>query len=189
MPPAKPLWKWTAQEIATATHAGTISATDVVESVLARIDEVNPSLNAVVEILADEARQRARSLDKSAQTKGRLHGVPVTIKINIDQKGHATSNGIKAFEHLIATSDAPIIRNLQAEGAIIIGRTNTPEFSFRADTDNPLYGRTFNPWENISRLAAHLVVRGLRLWQAWARWRMVMILAARSAFRRLQTVR
>lgn len=146
MPPAKPLWKWTAQEIATATHAGTISATDVVESVLARIDEVNPSLNAVVEILADEARQRARSLDKSAQTKGRLHGVPVTIKINIDQKGHATSNGIKAFEHLIATSDAPIIRNLQAEGAIIIGRTNTPEFSFRADTDNPLYGRTFNPW-------------------------------------------
>ena len=70
----------------------------------------------------------------------------MTIKINIDQQGHATSNGIKAFEHLIATSDAPIIRNLQAEGAIIIGRTNTPEFSFRADTDNPLYGRTFNPW-------------------------------------------
>ena len=70
MPPAKPLWKWTAQEIVTATHASTISATDVVGSVLARIDEVNPSLNAVVEILADEARQHARSLDKSAQTKG-----------------------------------------------------------------------------------------------------------------------
>ena len=115
--------------------------------------------------------------------------MPVTIKINIDQKGHATSNGIKAFEHLIATSDAPIIRNLQAEGAIIIGRTNTPEFSFRADTDNPLYGRTFNPWgKHISAGgssggAGAAVMAGMG---ALAHGNDIG--GSRSAFQRLQTV-
>lgn len=146
MLPDQPLWQWTAKEIVTATHAGIISATDVVDAALSRLDDVNPSLNAVVEILADDARQHASTLDKKSQNKGNLHGVPVTIKINVDQKGYATSNGVKAFEDVIAPDDAPIIRHLREAGAIIIGRTNTPEFSFRADTDNPIYGRTYNPW-------------------------------------------
>ena len=93
-----------------------------------------------------EARADAAALDASDGPKGALHGVPVTIKINVDQKGHATSNGVAALKDVIASEDAAVVRNLKDAGAVVIGRTNTPEFSFRADTDNPLYGRTYNPW-------------------------------------------
>ena len=146
MSDTKPLWQWSAGEIAAETRAGHLSASEVTEAALARMEEVNPTLNAVVENLAEEARAEAASLDASDGPTGALHGVPVTIKINVDQKGHATSNGVPAFKDLIAPDDAPVVRNLKAAGAVIIGRTNTPEFSFRADTDNPLYGRTHNPW-------------------------------------------
>lgn len=145
-PTSRPLWQWTAGEIAAATRAGQITAREVTEAALARMDAVNPALNAVVERLADEALAEAAALDASDAPKGPLHGVPVTIKVNVDQKGHATTNGVAAFRDLIAPDDAPVVRNLRAAGAIVIGRTNTPEFSFRADTDNPLYGRTHNPW-------------------------------------------
>lgn len=141
-----PLWQWAASDIVAATHSGTLTALDVTEAALSRAEEVNPALNAVVESLADEARAQAAALDSSDAQKGPLHGVPVTIKINVDQQGHATSNGVLAFKDLIAAEDAPVVRNLKAAGAVVIGRTNTPEFSFRADTDNPLYGRTHNPW-------------------------------------------
>lgn len=142
----KPLWQWSASEIAAATRDGSLSAVEAVDAAIARMEEVNPELNAVVESLADEAWADARALDASDGVKGPLHGVPVTIKINVDQKGHCTSNGVPAFKDIIATHDAPIVSNLKAAGAVIIGRTNTPEFSFRADTDNPLFGRTHNPW-------------------------------------------
>lgn len=141
-----PLWQWSASDIATATRSGSLSAREVTDAAIARMDTINPDLNAVVESLADEARADAASLDASSAPKGRLHGVPVTIKINVDQKGHATSNGVVAMKDLIAPEDAAVVRNLKAAGAVVIGRTNTPEFSFRADTDNPLFGRTQNPW-------------------------------------------
>lgn len=143
---SRPIWQWSAAEIANATHQGTLTAREATDAALARLDEVNPQLNAVVDVLADEARANAARLDASDAPKGPLHGVPVTIKINVDQKGCATSNGVVAFKDLIAPDDAPVVRNLKAAGAVIIGRTNTPEFSFRADTDNPLFGRTHNPW-------------------------------------------
>ncbi len=141
-----PLWQWSASEIAFATQDGSLTAIEVTEAAIARLDEVNPDLNAVVENLSDTARTEAEALDASDGCKGPLHGVPVTIKINVDQKGQSTSNGVLAFKDVIAPDDASVVRNLKAAGAIVIGRTNTPEFSFRADTDNPLYGRTHNPW-------------------------------------------
>jgi amidase len=141
-----PLWQWSATQIATATQDGNLTVIEATEAAIARMEEVNPDLNAVVENLADAARAEAKALDASDGPKGPLHGVPVTIKINVDQKGHATSNGVPAFKDMIAPDDAPVVRNLKAAGAIVIGRTNTPEFSFRADTDNPLYGQTHNPW-------------------------------------------
>ncbi|MEP4198818.1 MAG: amidase family protein [Aliishimia sp.] len=141
-----PLWQWSATEIATSTRDSSLTAIEVTEAAIARMEEVNPDLNAVVENLADAARDEAKVLDAKDGPKGPLHGVPVTIKINVDQKGQATSNGVPAFKDLIAAGDAPVVRNLKAAGAVVIGRTNTPEFSFRADTDNPLYGRTHNPW-------------------------------------------
>lgn len=77
---------------------------------------------------------------------GPLHGLPVTIKENIDQANLPNPNGVPAFADLVATEDAPLVRNLRTAGAIVIGRTNTPEFSMRGTTDNPLQGRTRNPW-------------------------------------------
>jgi amidase len=76
------------------------------------------------------------------------HGVPVTIKINIDVEGQANSNGVVAFKDNIATGDSPVVANLKKAGAIIIGLTNTPEFSMRGFTDNPLHGPTKNPWDH-----------------------------------------
>ncbi|MEY8841091.1 amidase, partial [Cribrihabitans sp. XS_ASV171] len=109
----------------------------------------NPDLNAVVQSCAEQALNRARDLDRARAEgagTGPLFGVPVTIKVNVDQEGYATTNGVPALKDLIAPGDAPVVANLQKAGAVVIGRTNTPEFSFRADTDNPLHGRTHNPW-------------------------------------------
>ncbi|MCJ8310132.1 MAG: amidase family protein [Rhizobiaceae bacterium] len=142
-----PLWQLSATEIANATRAGELTALEVTEAALARLEEINPTLNAVVANLADEARRDAEALDQGGSASDLpLHGVPVTIKVNVDQKGHPTTNGVPAYKDNTAPEDAPIVRNLKRAGAIVIGRTNTPEYSFRADTDNPLYGRTHNPW-------------------------------------------
>lgn len=143
------LWQLSAAETAARTRAGEMSAEQAVAAALARMHAVNTALNAVVEDLGGEALERARALDAAraaGAAPGPLFGVPVTIKINVDQKGHATSNGVTALRDLIAPDDAPVVANLQNAGAVVIGRTNTPEFSFRADTDNPLFGRTHNPW-------------------------------------------
>lgn len=140
------LWRLDATEIVAGISAGNFNATDVTEAALARMEAVNPDLNAVVVPLDNEARATAQALDASDGPKGPLHGVPVTIKINVDQTGQATSNGVVALKDLIAPDDAPLVASLRRAGAVIIGRTNTPEFSFRADTDNPLHGRTHNPW-------------------------------------------
>ncbi|MCK5500539.1 MAG: amidase, partial [Tritonibacter mobilis] len=131
------LWRLSADELSPLTRSGEIRPSEAVASALARMDAVNPALNAVVEDLRDEALARAEVLDSTPEAaRGPLHGVPVTIKINVDQTGHATSNGIPALKDLIAPDDAPVVQNLERAGAVVIGRTNTPEFSFRADTDN-----------------------------------------------------
>ncbi|MCC6001168.1 MAG: amidase [Pararhodobacter sp.] len=144
-----PLWQLSAAELAAHTRDGSITAEAAVADAVARMRAVNPELNAVVTDTGDAALEAARALDRaraSGAEAGPLHGVPVTIKINVDQAGQASSNGVMALKDLIAPDDAPVVRNLQAAGAVIIGRTNTPEFSFRADTDNPIFGRTHNPW-------------------------------------------
>jgi amidase len=145
----RPLWQLRACDLARLTRAGDLTAEAATEAAVGRMREANPKLNAVVEDLGDEALERARSLDRARRqgaSPGPLFGVPVTIKSNVDQKGHATSNGLPALEDAIAADDAPVVRNLERAGAVVIGRTNTPEFSFRAETDNPLFGRTHNPW-------------------------------------------
>ena len=144
-----PLWQYSASQIATATQNGDISAEVAVRAAVARMRYINPELNAVVEDLGEAAIERAAKLDhqrSAGQPCGPLHGVAVTVKINVDQAGHATSNGVVALKDNMAHQDAPVVRNLTKAGAVVIGRTNTPEFSFRADTDNPLHGRTHNPW-------------------------------------------
>ncbi|WP_171228371.1 amidase family protein [Ruegeria sp. HKCCA4008] len=143
------IWRLSATDLTTLTRRGDLSATEAVRASIERMDEVNPHLNAVVEDLREQALERAEALDNAragGKPTGPLHGVPVTIKVNVDQKGHATTNGVVALKDVIAPDDAPVVSNLLKAGAVVVGRTNTPEFSFRADTDNPLYGRTHNPW-------------------------------------------
>lgn len=146
-----PLWQWSACDLAEAIAGGKISAEDVVGATVARMRETNGAINAVVDDLGDEAMREAEAHDKTLKASGPigpLHGVPVTIKENVDQKGRATPNGVTGFKDVIAPDDAPLVKNLKRAGAIVIGRTNTPEFSFRGTTVNELHGRTFNPWND-----------------------------------------
>lgn len=143
------LWRWDATTMAGAVRRRQVSAGELVEACLARTAEVNPRLNAITVELAVAARAAADRADAAVargDVLGPLHGVPVTIKENVDQAGCATTNGTVAYRDLVATDDSPVVRNLTAAGAIVIGRTNTPGFSFRLDTDNELRGRTWNPW-------------------------------------------
>ncbi|MCP3990016.1 MAG: amidase [Actinomycetia bacterium] len=143
------LWKLGAVELAAGIKAGDYTCVEVTESVLGRIEAKNPALNAIVFDQTEEARAQAVEADRAVAANeplGPLHGVPVTIKENVDQVGTPTTNGVPAFADNVATSDAPVVRNLRNAGAIFVGRTNTPEFSMRGTTDNPLRGRTYNPW-------------------------------------------
>lgn len=144
------LWRLSAVELAAGIRQREYSSREVVASVAARIAARNAELNAIVYDYSDEAMQAAEQADAAlaaGSEVGPLHGVPVTIKENVDQQGKPTPNGVPAFEEIIAPADAPIVANLRGAGAIVIGRTNTPELSMRATTDNPLHGRTYNPWD------------------------------------------
>jgi amidase len=145
----EPIWRWSATRITAAIRSRNISAGEALDACLARMAAVNPRLNAVTVDLSQSARAAAAQADRAVakgEPLGALHGVPVTIKENVDQEGCATTNGVVGFQHIIAKSDSPIVANWKRAGAIIIGRTNTPAFSFRLDTVNDLRGRTYSPW-------------------------------------------
>ena len=145
------LWGRSAVELAELIRTRKVTCVEVMESVLGRIAEHNHRINAIVLDCSEEAMRSAVRRDRDIDhgvPLGPLHGVPVTIKENIDVEGQATPNGLPAFANLVAEEDAPVVRNLLEAGAIIVGRTNTPELSMRATTDNPLRGRTFNPWDD-----------------------------------------
>lgn len=144
-----PLWQLSATEQAAGIREGKFTATTLVESVLERIAQKNPELNAIVDPLDEQALLAAEQADDAVaggEQLGSLHGVPVTVKVNVDTKGRPTTNGMEVFKDVIAPDNSPIVQNLLNAGAIIIGRTNTPEMSMRLTTDNPLYGLTRNPW-------------------------------------------
>ena len=144
------IWQWSAVETAAAIRTGKTSAVEVMAAHQARLHEANPAVNAVVIDLSEAAMQQAKAADAArarGDTLGPLHGVPVTVKINVDVQGQANSNGVVAFKDVIAPADAPVVANLKKAGAIILGLTNTPEFSMRGFTDNPLHGQTLNPWD------------------------------------------
>ena len=142
------LWQYDATDLARLIRTGQASAREAVDSVLARLHKVNPAINAVVRVLEDDARAQAETAD-AARARGHalppLHGVPVTTKINVDQAGLPTDNGVIPLKDLIAKEDSPVVANLKHAGAIIVGRTNAPAFSMRIFTDNALHGRTLNP--------------------------------------------
>ena len=142
------IWEQTAQIIAQKIQMREISAEEVTRSALDRLAEVNPSINAVVDNFDQEAIGVAQSIDHKinvGETVGILAGVPVTVKVNVDQIGRATTNGLRLQKDQIASKDNPVVANLRKAGAVIIGRTNTPAFSLRWFTRNSLHGHTKNP--------------------------------------------
>ena len=142
------LWRLQASEIAARVAARQVSAREVAEDALARLAAVNPAINAVVQEMPEEALAAAGAVDAAlarGEAVGPLAGVPVTVKVNVDQKGHATTNGLRIQKDLVATEDNPVVSNLRRAGAVIIGRTNTPAFSLRWFTRSSLHGHTKNP--------------------------------------------
>jgi amidase len=143
------LWQLGAVDVVAGIRSRQFSCSEVMTSVVERIRGLNPRLNAIVVDLTGEALAQAAIADRQLETfanPGPLFGVPITIKVNVDQEGQATTNGLPVLANTIAPADAPLVRNLRQAGAIIVGRTNTPEVSMRLTTVNPLHGRTWNPW-------------------------------------------
>lgn len=145
-----PLWRRGAQDLARAIRARETNAEEVVHAHLDRIEAVNCGVNAVTIVLREEALAEARAADRelaSGATLGPLHGVPFTVKENLDLAGSATTQGLRALESSRPEHDAPIVAQLRRAGAIPIGRTNLPDLALRWHTDNELRGPTRNPWD------------------------------------------
>jgi len=142
------LWRLSATDLAARIRAREVSATDAARAALARLEAVNPRLNAVVAHSPEQVLAEAAAVDAAlarGEDPGPMAGVPVTIKVNVDQKGWATTNGLRIQRELIAEQDSPVVSSLRRAGAVILGRTNTPAFSLRWFTSNSLHGRTLNP--------------------------------------------
>ncbi len=147
---ADELWRRTATDLAHAVATGLVSSREVVQSCLARIDAVNARLNALVEVRPDEALSMADEADRrrsAGEELGPLHGVPVSIKVNSDQAGYATTQGVSAFQDAMANEDSPHVASLRRAGAVLMGRSNSPAFAYRWFTNNDLHGSTLNPWD------------------------------------------
>jgi amidase len=142
------LWRLPAEELAGLIRTKKVSAKEAAVAALGRLDAVNPAINAVVDHRPDDVLSQAAEVDAAiarGEDAGPLAGVPVTIKVNIDQAGFATTNGLKMQAALIARDNNPVVDNLRKAGAVILGRTNCPAFSYRWFTTNLVHGNTRNP--------------------------------------------
>lgn len=142
------LWRLSAVELAARIRKREVSAREAAQSALDRLDAVNPAINAVVDHRPDDVLAQAAQVDAMlarGEDPGPLAGVPVTVKINVDQAGYATTNGVNLQKDVIAAENSPVVDNLLRAGAVILGRTNTPAFSLRWFTGNALHGDTLNP--------------------------------------------
>jgi amidase len=142
------LWRLSATDVAAAVKAKKVSAREVAQAALARLDAVNPRINAVIEHRPEQVLAQAAVVDAAiarGEQVGPLAGVPVTTKANIDQEGFATTNGLKLQRDTIAHSNSPVVDNLLKAGAVMLGRTNCPAFSYRWFTSNLIHGDTKNP--------------------------------------------
>src|SRR3954451_17562142 len=142
------LWRLSAENIADLIRTKKISAKEAATSALARLDAVNSKINAVVDHRPEDVLAQADAVDASIARRediGPLAGVPVTVKVNIDQQGFATTNGLKLQRDVVAKTNSPVIDNLRKAGAVILGRTNCPAFSYRWFTTNLIHGDTKNP--------------------------------------------
>ena len=127
-----------------------ISSEELVQACLRRIEDVNPKLNAVVQLTADTALGRAREADAAlarGEIWGELHGIPMTIKDSLDTAGVISTGGTVGRAKFVPTEDATVVARLKEAGAILLGKTNTPELTLSFETDNKIHGRTNNPYD------------------------------------------
>ncbi len=139
-----------ASELASAIRSKQLSSKAIVEAHLARIAEVNPKLNAIVQLTADSARKEADEADAAlarGEIKGPLHGVPMTIKDTLETTGVICTGGTKGRANYVPKADATAVARLRAAGAIFLGKTNVPELAGAIESDNLVYGRTNNPYD------------------------------------------
>jgi amidase len=142
------LWRLSAADLAALIKSKKVSAKEAATAALARLDAVNPKINAVIDHRPAEVLAQATAIDAAlarGEDLGPLAGVPITVKVNIDQEGFATTNGLKLQRDAVAKSNSPVVDNLRKAGAVILGRTNCPAFSYRWFTTNLVHGDTKNP--------------------------------------------
>ncbi len=139
-----------ASALAAAIRAKQVSARDVVAAYLARIERVNPTLNAIVQLTADVARREAEQCDAElarGAIRGPLHGVPFTVKDTLETAGVVCTGGTTGRAAHVPSADATVVARMRAAGAVLLGKTNTPEIAAAFETDNLVYGRTNNPYD------------------------------------------
>lgn len=148
--PQAELWTLSAAELRTAYRDGTASPDDALASILARIDKVNPAVNAIVTLDRDGALMQARASTerlRAGASLGPLDGIPVTVKDSIFVQGLRATWGSRLYADHIPDFDEPPVDKLRAVGAVILGKTNVPEFTSQGYTDNALFGPTRNPYD------------------------------------------
>ena len=141
---------WSASRIAAEIRAGNLTSREIVDACLERIEQVNPKINAVVQLATERAYREADELDRlaaSGRFMGPLHGVPITIKDSLDSEGIVSTGGTMGRKDFIPQQDAPVVARLRDAGAVLLGKTNTPELTLSAETNNLIYGRTLNPYD------------------------------------------
>ena len=139
-----------ATTLAAEIRLARVSPVEVTEAVLARIERVNPSINAFCTVAAEAARAQARLAEAAVvrgDVLGPLHGVPISFKDLTVTAGVRTTYGSRIWEHHIPKADAPVVERARRAGAIVLGKTNTPEFGCKGVTDNRIFGATRNPWK------------------------------------------
>lgn len=137
-------------EMAALVAAVQVSSRELVEAHIIRIEQVNRSLNAMILPLFDQARAAAAACDEArarGERLGPLHGVPITIKECFHITGTASTEGIGRFAHDLIERDGVLVARLRRAGAVILGKTNVPQLMLMHETDNPVFGRTNNPWD------------------------------------------
>jgi len=146
----EPIIYSSAASLAKAIRAKQISSSEVVHAHLKRIDQVNGKLNAVVQLCAERALKEAKDADEQlvrGEIKGPLHGVPMTIKDSLDTEGVISTAGTLGRKNFIPSKDATVVERLRRAGAILLGKTNTPEIADGGETYNDIFGRTNNPYD------------------------------------------
>jgi amidase len=136
-----------ARKLVRMIRARKVSATEVVRAFIARIERVNPKVNAIVTFLPEQALKRAKALDRKGAAAGPLAGLPIAHKDIVPTKGIRTTFGSPVYSEHVPGEDHVIVERLRAAGAILVGKTNTPEFAVGAQTFNPVFGATRNPYD------------------------------------------